>query len=55
MEDVPAPQLVWDLATSHAVARCIHVVADLGVADALDDNPATAGSSPLERVPTLMH
>ena len=42
MDDVPAPQLVWNLATSHAVARCMHVVADLGVADALDGNPATA-------------
>jgi hypothetical protein len=35
--------MVWDLATSHAVARCLHVVAELGVADALDDAPATAG------------
>ncbi len=43
MDEVPAPQMVWDLATSHAVARCLHVVAELGVADALDDTAATAG------------
>ncbi len=33
---VPPPQAIWDLVTAHAVARCVHVVADLGVADALD-------------------
>ena len=36
MDGVPPPQAIWDLVTAHAVARCVHVVADLGVADALD-------------------
>jgi len=39
---MPPPQIIWDLATAHAVARCVHVVADLGVADVLDANGATA-------------
>ena len=42
MDGVPPPQAVWDLVTAHAVARCVHVVADLGVADELDTNGATA-------------
>ena len=33
---------VRDLINSHALARCVHVVAELGVADALQDEPATA-------------
>ena len=35
-------QFVRDLINSHALARCLHVVAELGVADALEDEPATA-------------
>lgn len=42
MNDVPPAQVVWGLINSHALARCLHVVSDLGVADALDDRPATA-------------
>lgn len=42
MDAVPPAEVVWDLVTSHAIARCMHVVADLGVADALDDHGATA-------------
>jgi hypothetical protein len=41
--DTPAPiQLVRDLVNSHALARCLHVVAELGVADALQEEPAAA-------------
>lgn len=39
----PSPaQLVSELARAHIAARCLHVVAELGVADALDTGPATA-------------
>lgn len=37
----PIP-FVRDLINSHVLARCLHVVAELGVADALQDVPATA-------------
>jgi O-methyltransferase len=33
---------VLDICMSYAVPRCLHVIADLGVADALDDSPRTA-------------
>ena len=42
MEQSEPIQFVRDLVNSHTLARCIHVVADLGVADALQDRPATA-------------
>lgn len=42
MTDLPAEQLVWTLTNMHAVARCLHVVADSGVADALDGQPRPA-------------
>jgi hypothetical protein len=35
-------ELVRDLINSHALARCVQVIAELGVADALEDRPATA-------------
>ena len=31
------------IATGHILSRCLHVVADLGVADVLDETPRTAG------------
>jgi hypothetical protein len=38
----PSPeQIVGDLAKAHIAARCLHVVATFGVADALGDQPAT--------------
>jgi hypothetical protein len=37
----PSPaQLVGDLAKAHIAARCLHVAAAFGVADAIDDRPA---------------
>ena len=33
---------VFNLTTVHVVARCIHVIADAGVADALDEEPRPA-------------
>lgn len=33
---------VFNLTTAHVAARCVHVIADAGVADALDDEPKSA-------------
>jgi hypothetical protein len=35
-------QILLDLAGAYALPRCLHVVADLGVADALNETPRTA-------------
>ncbi len=40
---LPPHALLWDLATTAAVSRCLHVVAQLGVADALGASGATVG------------
>ncbi|HLF11751.1 MAG TPA: methyltransferase [Gammaproteobacteria bacterium] len=41
--DQPAPvQILTELAHGHIAARCLHLIADFGVADALGDRPATA-------------
>lgn len=38
-----APEIaLWSLINSHAIARCLQVVAEFGVADALADRPMTA-------------
>ena len=36
--------MIWPLINAHVVARCVHVVAELGVADALGDEPADAAT-----------
>lgn len=33
---------LWNMATGYCLSRCLHTVADLGVADALDETPKTA-------------
>lgn len=38
----PPHETLWHLATAGVAARCLHVVAELGVADLLDDEPRTA-------------
>lgn len=38
----PTPQILTDLAFAHTAARALHVVADLGVADHLGDEPRSA-------------
>jgi len=38
-EEMPDPLAVWTLINSHVVARCIQIVADFGVPDALDGEP----------------
>ncbi len=35
-------ELVWTLTTAGFAARCVHVIADLGVADRIDDSRASA-------------
>jgi len=39
MNQVPPAQMLWGLINAHTVTRCIHVVAEVGVADALDERP----------------
>jgi len=40
--DVSPVQILLDLARSYALPRCLHVAADLGVADAVNETPRTA-------------
>jgi len=42
LEALQPNQVVWNLINYHTLARCIHVVADLGVADVIQDRPVTA-------------
>ncbi len=42
MEQSDTAQALWYLINSHTAARCLHVVAEAGVADALDEQPASA-------------
>ena len=39
----PQPhEVIWTLTNGGVAARCLHVVAELGVADAVDDEPVSA-------------
>jgi len=42
MADTPPDEIIKDLANAHTIARCLHVVADAGVADALGEAPLPA-------------
>jgi DNA-binding IclR family transcriptional regulator len=42
MDQLQSAELVLGLITSHTLARCVHVLADEGVADALGDRPTPA-------------
>src|SRR5262245_10242582 len=42
MDELQSVQAVWGHISSHALARCIHVIAEAGVADALADESAGA-------------
>src|SRR5829696_5031286 len=60
----PQPhEAIWGLATAGFAARCLHVVADLGVADHIDDHAVPVGDlaarcgvavDPLDRVLHLL-
>lgn len=39
---IPPSAQLWQIATSHLLPRCLHIVADLGVADRLGEVPMTA-------------
>lgn len=47
MDPISPPARLWLLATSHFLPRCLHVVAELGVADHIGDGPV--GLEPLAR------
>src|SRR5262249_8602400 len=40
--DQPPDQMVWALINANAIARCMHMIAEFGVADALEERPAAA-------------
>jgi hypothetical protein len=44
MSDVSPAQHLADLSGAHIVARCLHVLADFGVADLLGETPASAAA-----------
>jgi hypothetical protein len=39
--ELPPPARLWALATGHLLPRCLHVAAEIGVADRLGDAPST--------------
>jgi hypothetical protein len=43
-EATPPPKVIQDLAVAYWASRCLHVVAELGIADVLGDEPQTAQS-----------
>jgi hypothetical protein len=43
-KEQPAYDLVWQIATGHFLPRCLHVVAESGVADQLGDEPMSAAA-----------
>jgi len=43
-ETTPPPKIIHDLAVAYWASRCLHVVAELGIADVLGDEPQTAHS-----------
>jgi len=43
-EETPPPKIIQDLAVAYWASRCLHVVAELGIADVLGDEPQTAES-----------
>jgi hypothetical protein len=42
MDNMPPAQMLWGIINSNVLARCVQVVAEYGVADALADRPMTA-------------
>lgn len=60
---MPPSAQIWQIATSHLLPRCLHVVAELGIADRLGETPMTAmelaqvsgiDADPLERTLRLL-
>lgn len=44
MDTQPPVELAWSLINAHTLARCMHLVAEFGVADAVTDTPAPASA-----------
>lgn len=42
MGELQAAEMVWGLINTHALARCMHVIAEFGVADALENRASSA-------------
>ncbi len=42
MEELQPAEMVWGLINTHTLARCMHVIAEFGVADALDNRASSA-------------
>jgi hypothetical protein len=42
MNKMPPPQMLWGMINSNVLARCVQVIAEYGVADALTERPMTA-------------
>jgi hypothetical protein len=45
---LPPHAQMWSLAVSHYLPRCLHVIAELGVADAIDTHPVTTADIALK-------
>lgn len=41
---IPPSARIWQIATGHLLPRCLHVVAELGIADRLAETPMTAAA-----------
>jgi len=44
MDQVPPPMIIRDIVSGHVVTRCLHVVAEAGVADRIGEQPVTAAA-----------
>jgi len=42
MDNLPPEQALWSFITAHAAARCLQIIAEFGIADALSQRPMTA-------------
>ena len=42
MDELQPAEMVWGLINTHALARCMHVIAEFGVADALENRASSA-------------
>ena len=42
MDELQPAEMVWGLICTHTLARCMHVIAEFGVADALENRASSA-------------
>ena len=57
MDELQPAEMVWGLINTHTLARCMHVIAEFGVADALENRPASAAQLARRKttIPYLPH